>query len=130
VSTLDDYVAKARAALDQLRPPLDELRGQADVAQSEARDRLRAGIASVQKAQADAKAQLDQAAHSGQGTWKSTARQAEQTLNDVGAQLQTLIDQVQGNVGAAAPAARKAWAAFREEWSRGRTERAHLLDEG
>lgn len=130
MSTLDDYVAKARSALDQLRPPLDELRGQADVAQSEARDRLQAGIAAVQKAQAKAKAQLDQAAQAGQGTWQSTARQAEQALNDAGAQLQTLIDQVQGNVGAAAPAARKAWAAFRDEWNRGQTDRTKLLDEG
>jgi hypothetical protein len=129
VSTLDDYIAKARAALDQLRPPLDELRGQADVAQSEARERLQAGIAAVQKAQVNAKAQLDQAAQAGHGTWKSTARQAEQALNDVGAQLQTLVDQVQGNVGAAAPAARKAWTAFLDEWNHERTDRARLLDE-
>lgn len=129
MGTLDDYVAKARTALDGLRPQLDELRVQADLAQAEARDRIQAGIAAIQKAQANAKAQLDQAAMSGQGTWKSTARQAEQTVNDVGAQLQTLVDQVQGRVGAAAPAARRAWTTFLDEWNRERSDRQRLLDE-
>ena len=72
VSTLDEYVAKARTALEQLRGQLDELRVQADLAQADAHDRIQAGIASVQKAQANAKTQLDQAAKSGQDTWKST----------------------------------------------------------
>jgi len=130
VSTLDEYVAKARTALDQLRPQVDELRVQADLAQTEARDRLQSGLSALQKAQANAKAQLDQAAQAGQGTWKSTARQAEQAVNDVGAQLQALVEQLQGSVGAAAPAARKAWAAFLDEWNRERTDRAKLLDEG
>lgn len=129
VSGLDDYVAKARSALDGLRPTLDELRVQADLAQADARDRLQAGIAKVQEAQAAAKAQLDEAARAGQGTWKSTARQAEQAVDDVGTQLQALIDQVQGRVGAAAPAARKAWGAFLDEWNRQQGDRAHLLDE-
>jgi len=130
VSTLDEYVAKARTALDQLRPQVDELRVQADLAQTEARDRLQGGLAALQRAQANAKAQLDQAAQASQGTWRSTARQAEQAVNDVGAQLQALVEQLQGSVGAAAPAARKAWAAFLDEWNRERTDRAQLLDEG
>jgi hypothetical protein len=129
VSALDDYVAKARSALDGVRPTLDELRVQADLAQAEARDRLQAGIAKVQEAQVKAKAQLDEAARAGQGTWKTRARQAEQAVDDVGAQLQALIDQLQGRVGAAAPAARKAWSAFRDEWSQQRSDREHLLDE-
>jgi chromosome segregation ATPase len=130
VATVDDYVAKARAALDQLRPQLDELRVQADLAQSEARDRLRAGVDAVQHAQARAKAQLDQAAHAGQDSWQTTARQAEQTVNDVATQLQSLADQVQSAVGAAAPAARKAWTTFLDEWNRGRGDRERILDEG
>ena len=130
MSTLDEYVAKARTALDQLRPQVDELRVQADLAQTEARDRLQGGVAALQRAQANAKAQLDQAAQASQDTWRSTARQAEQAVNDVGAQLQALVEQLQGSVGAAAPAARKAWAAFLDEWNRERTDRAKLLDEG
>ena len=130
MSTLDEYVAKARAALDQLRPQLDELRVQADLAQAEARDRLQAGLAAVQKAQARAKAQLDQASRAGQDTWKTTAHQAEQTVNEVGTQLQSLADQVQSAVGAAAPAARKAWTTFVDEWNRGRGDRERLLDKG
>ncbi len=129
VSALDDYVAKARGALDGLRPTIDELRVQADLAQAEARDRLQAGLAKVQQAQTAAKAQLDEAARAGQGTWKSTARQAEQAVDDVGTQLQALIDQLQERVGAAGPAARKAWTTFRDEWNRERSDRAHLLDE-
>src|ERR1700730_6916929 len=74
MSTLEDYVAKAQAALDGLRPQLDELRVQADLAQAEARDRLQAGIAALQKAQTAAKTQLDQAARAGKDSWKSTAR--------------------------------------------------------
>jgi predicted RNA-binding protein Jag len=129
VSTLDDYVTKARAALDQLRPQLDDLKVQANLAQSEARDRLEAGIAAVQQAQAAAKVQLDHAAQAGQDTWKTTARQAEQTVDDVGAQLQTLVDQVQASVGATAPAARKAWTTFLAEWNSQHTDRQRLLDE-
>ena len=102
MSTLDEYLAKARTALDELRAQLDEMRVQADLAQADARDRIQAGIASVQKAQAHAKTQLDQAAKSGQDTWQSTAEQAEQTVSDVGAQLQTLVEQLQGSVGVAA----------------------------
>ena len=93
-------------------------------------DRIQAGIASVQKAQARAKTQLDQAAKSGQDTWQSTAEQAEQTVSDVGAQLQTLVEQLQGSVGAAAPAARRAWSTFLDEWNRQRSDRQRLLDEG
>jgi ABC-type transporter Mla subunit MlaD len=129
VSSLDDYVAKARSALDGLRPTLDELRVQADLAQAEARDRLQAGLATVQQAQAAAKSQLDEAARAGQDTWKSTARQAEQAVDDVGTQLQALVDQVQDRVGAAAPAARKGWTAFLDEWNRQRSDRERLLDE-
>ncbi len=129
VSGLDDYVAKARSALDGLRPTLDEMRVQADLAQSEARDRLQAGIAKVQQAQAAAKSQLDDAARAGQDTWKSTARQAEQAVDDVATQLQALVDQMQERVGAAAPAAKKGWTAFLDEWNRQRTDRERLLDE-
>ena len=130
MSALDDYVSKARAALDQVRPQLDELRVQADLARAEARERLQTGIASVQKAQARAKQQIDQAAKAGQGTWQTTARQAEQTVSEVGTQLQALVDQVQGAVGAAAPAARKAWTKFLDEWNRERGDRQRLLDDG
>jgi hypothetical protein len=130
VSALDDYVSKARTALDQVRPQLDELRVQADLARAEARERIQTGIASVQKAQARAKQQIDQAAKAGQGTWQTTARQAEQTVNEVGTQLQALVDQVQGAVGAAGPAARKAWTKFLDEWNRERGDRQRLLDDG
>jgi len=129
MSTLDDYVTKARSALDGLRPQLDELRVQGDLAQADARDRIHAGIAKVQQAQANAKSQIDQAAKSGQDTWRSTARQAEQTVNDVGAQFQTVVAEVQGSVSAAAPAARRAWTTFLDEWNRERGERQRLLDE-
>ena len=130
MSTLDDYVTKARAALEQIRPQLDELRVQADLAQGVAKERLQKSIAAIQNAQARAKQQLDQATKAGQGTWRSTAEKAEQALNDAGAQLQALVDQVQGAVGAAAPAARKAWTKFLDEWNRERGDREHLLHDG
>jgi F0F1-type ATP synthase membrane subunit b/b' len=130
VSTLDDYVAKARQALDQLRPQLDELRVQADLARADARDRLQAGFSKLQQAQAKARTQLDHAAQAGQDTWKTTARQTEQAVTDVGAQLQALVEQVQEQVGKAAPAARKAWSTFLDEWNRERTDRERLLDDG
>jgi len=126
---MDDYLAKARAALDGMQPRIDELRAQADQAQGTAKERIQAGIVKVQEAEARAKAQLDQAAKSGQGTWKSAARQADKALNDVGAQLQLLAEQVQSSVSAAAPAARRAWTAFRDEWNRGRGDRERLLDD-
>ncbi len=129
MSTLDDYVTKARAALDQLRPQLDELRVQADLAKAEARDRLQSGIASLQQAQTRAKSQVDQAAQAGQGTWRSTAEKAEKSVNEVGTQLQSLVDQVQESVGAAAPAAKKAWTAFLDEWNRSKRDREQLLKE-
>jgi chromosome segregation ATPase len=129
MSTMDDYLAKARAALEGMQPRLDELRVQADQAQGTAKERIQAGIVKVQEAQAKAKAQLDQAARSGQGTWKSAARQADKTLNEVEAQLQSLADQVQSSVSAAAPAARRAWTAFLDEWNRGRRDRERLLDD-
>ena len=130
MSTFDDYLAKARAALEGLRPQLDQLRVQADLAQADARDKVQAGIAKVQQAQAKAKTQLDQAAKSSQGTWRSRARQAEQAVNEVGTQLQGVVDQLQDSVNAAAPAARRAWAAVRDEWNRERGDRERLLDEG
>lgn len=129
MSTLEDYVTKARAALDGLRPQFDELRVQADLAQAEARDRLEAGIAALQKAQAAARAQLDQAARAGKDTWKSTAQQAEQAVDDLETQLQQVGEQVQQSVGAAAPAAQKGWRTFLDEWNRERQERQRLLDE-
>ena len=129
MSALDDYVAKARSALDGLRPQLDELRVQADLAQADARDRIQAGIAKVQQAQANAKSQIDQAAKSGQDTWLSTARQAEQTVNEVGAQLQGVVEQLQGSVSAAAPAVKRAWTTFLDEWNRERGDRQRLLGE-
>ncbi len=128
MSTLDDYVAKARAALDELRPQLDDLRVQADLAQAEARDRLQAALAAAQKAQAAARQQLDLAARSGQDTWKTAAQQAEDKVNDVGSQLQRVADDLQRSVEAAAPAARKAWTTFRDEWNRQKAERQRLLD--
>src|ERR1700694_5669009 len=112
MSALDDYVAKAQAAVDGIRPQLDELRVQADLAQAEARDRLEAGIAALQKAQAAAKVQLDQASRAGKDTWKTTAQQAEQAVDDLGTQLQQVVDQVQTTVGAAAPAAQKGGGTF------------------
>jgi ABC-type transporter Mla subunit MlaD len=130
MSTLDDYVTKARSALDGVRPQLDELRVQADLARAEARDRLQTGFAAVQRAQSRAKQQLDEATRTGQDTWQSTARQAEQTVNEVGTQLQALVEQVQGAVGAAAPAARKAWTKFLDEWNRERGDRQRLIDDG
>jgi predicted RNA-binding protein Jag len=130
MSTLDEYVTRARSALDQVRPQLDELKVQADLARAEARDRIQNGITAVQKAQARAKQQLDEATKAGQDTWQSTARQAEQTVNEVGTQLQSLVDQVQGAVGAAAPAARKAWTKFLDEWNRERGDRQRLIDNG
>jgi uncharacterized phage infection (PIP) family protein YhgE len=129
MSTLDDYVTKARAALDQLRPQLDELKVQADLAKAEARDRLQSGIASLQQAQARAKSQVDEAAKAGQGTWRTTAEKAEKSVNDLGTQLQSLVDQVQDNVGAAAPAAKKAWSTFLDEWNRAKRDRERLLSE-
>jgi predicted RNA-binding protein Jag len=130
VSTLDDYVTRARSALDQVRPQLDELKVQADLARAEARDRIQNGITAVQKAQSKAKQQLDQATQTGQDTWQSTARQAEQAVNEVGTQLQAVVDQVHGAVGAAAPAARKAWTKFLDEWNRERGDRQRLIDNG
>ena len=115
MSALDDYVAKAQAAVDGIRPQLDELRVQADLAQAEARDRLQAGITALQKAQLAAKAQLDQAARAGKDTWKTTAQQAEQTVDDLGTQLQQVVEQLQSTVGAAAPAAQKGWRTFLDE---------------
>ncbi len=50
-------------------------------------------------------------------------------MNDVGAQVQALVDQLQSSVSAAAPAARRAWTAFFDEWNRGRGDREHLLDD-
>jgi ABC-type transporter Mla subunit MlaD len=129
MSTLEDYVAKAQTALDGLRPQLDELRVQADLAQAEARDRLQAAIVSLQKAQASAKSQLDQAARAGKDTWKTTAGQAEQAVDDLGTQLQQVAEQVQTTVGAAAPAAQKAWRTFLDEWNRQRQDREKLLRE-
>ena len=129
MSALDDYLAKARAALDGVRPQLDDLKVQANLAQADVKDRLQAGIAKVQQAQAKAKVQLDEAAKSGQGTWRTTARQAEHTVNEVGEQLQQVAEQVQRSVSAAAPAARRAWTAFLAEWNRERGDREHLLDE-
>ena len=130
MSTLDDYVTRARSALDQVRPQLDELKVQADLARAEARDRIQHGIAAVQQAQSKAKQQLDQANQAGHDTWQSTARQAEQAVNEVGTQLQAVVDQVQGAVGAAAPAARKAWTKFLDEWNRERGDRQRLIDDG
>jgi hypothetical protein len=129
MSTLDDYLAKARAALDRVRPELDDLKVQANLAQADAKDRIQASIAKVQQAQTKAKSQLDEAAKSGQDTWRTRARQAEQTVNDVGDQLQLVAEQVQRSVSAAAPAARRAWTAFLDEWNRDRGDREHLLDE-
>jgi hypothetical protein len=129
VSTLDDYVAKAQAAVEGIRPQLDELRVQADLAQAEARDRLQAGIAALQKAQLAAKAQLDQAARAGKDTWKTTAQQAEQAVDDLGTQLQQVAEQLQSTVGAAAPAAQKGWQTFLDEWNRERQDRQRLLNE-
>ena len=51
-------------------------------------------------------------------------------MNDVGTQLQTLAEQLQSSVGAAAPAARRAWTTFLDEWNRERNDRRALLDEG
>mgnify|MGYP001247403948 CR=1 FL=1 len=129
MSALDDYVAKAQAAVDGIRPQLDELRVQADLAQAEARDRLQAGIAALQKAQLAAKTQLDQAARAGKDTWKTTAQQAEQAVDDLGTQLQQVVDQLQKTVGAAAPAAQKGWRTFLDEWNRERQDRQRLLNE-
>lgn len=129
MSSLDDYLAQARAALDGVRPQLDDLKTQATQAQADAKDKLQAGFAKVQQAQTKAKSQLDDAAKSGQGTWRTKAKQAEQTVNDVGDQLQGVADQVQRSVSAAAPAARRAWTAFLDEWNRERRDRQRLLDE-
>ena len=118
MSTMDDYLAKARATLDGMQPRIDELRTQADQAQGTAKERIQAALVKVQEAQAKARAQLDEAAKSGQGRWKTAARQADKTVNDVGAQVQSLVDQVQSSVSAAAPAARRAWTAFFDEWNR------------
>ncbi|HEV2309302.1 MAG TPA: hypothetical protein VGU73_02170 [Acidimicrobiia bacterium] len=129
MSALDDYLAKARAALDGVRPQLDDLKVQANLAQADAKERLQAGFAKVQQAQAKAKTQLDEASKSGQDTWRTTARRAEQTVNDVGSQLQDVAEQVQRSVTAAAPAARRAWTAFLDEWNRDRGDRERLLKE-
>ena len=129
MSALDDYLAKARAALDGVRPQLDDLKVQANLAQADAKERLQAGFAKVQQAQAKAKTQLDEAAKSGQDTWRTTAQRAEQTVNDVGSQLQDVAEQVQRSVTAAAPAARRAWTAFLDEWNRDRGDRERLLKE-
>jgi hypothetical protein len=129
MSTLDEYVTRARAALDQVRPQFDELKVRADLAKAEARDKLQSGITSLQQAQVRAKSQVDQAAKAGQGTWRSTAEKAERSVNDVGTQLQSLVDQVQRSAGAAAPAARKAWTAFLDEWNKSKRDREQLLKE-
>jgi hypothetical protein len=129
MSTLDEYVTKARAALDKLRPQFDQVKVRADLAKAEARDRLQSGVTSLQQAQARAKSQVDQAAKAGQGTWRSTAEKAEKSVNDAGTQLQSLVDQVEKNVGAAAPAAKKAWATFLDEWNRSKRDRERLLHE-
>ena len=62
MSALDDYLAKARAALDRVRPELDDLKAQANQAQADAKERIQAGVAKVQQTQAKARSQLDDAA--------------------------------------------------------------------
>jgi len=74
-------------------------------------------------------AQLDQASRAGKDTWKSTAQQAEQAVDDLGTQLQQVVEQLQKSVGAAAPAAQKGWRTFLDEWNRERQDRQRLLDE-
>ena len=125
----DEYRQQAQSALDKLKGQLDELRVQADLAQSEVRDRLGVGIEALRKRQGDAKAKLDEAQKAGAGAWKNMAKQTEQVVDELGDTFSKLAGEVQSAAGAAGAAASKGRDAFLDEWNRQQGDRAHLLDE-
>jgi deoxyribodipyrimidine photolyase len=122
----DEYLSKAQAALAQLQTQLDELRVQAGLAKAEARDRLEAGIAELQKRQSEAKLKLDEAQKAGADAFKTVASQAEQAVEELGTALSKLSDEVQTASGAAL----KGWKTFLDEWNQERSERKKILDSG
>jgi hypothetical protein len=129
MSRADEYLERARAALDDLRAQIEELRVQADLGRSEATERIRQGIDALRKLQNDARQHVDQAQGSTADAWKALADQAEKAIGVAGDAFDRLVKEWEATSAAAASAARAGFDMFRAEWNRRRGERAEILDE-
>ena len=128
-STRERYEAQARAALEQLRGQVDELRVQGELAQAEARDRLQRGLEILRTLQAEAKVKLDEAQAAGADRWQARAAQAEALVGDLGETFSKLATEVQAAADTAGTAATRARDTFLAEWNNLRSERSNLLDD-
>jgi len=128
MSRTDEYLDRARTALEDLRAQIDALRVQVDLGSAEARDRLQQSIAKLQNLQQDARERVDKAQNAAVDAWGQVARQAETAIAAAGDHYERLLKEWESATSPVSSAARVGFDAFRAEWKRRRDEREKLID--
>ena len=128
MSPTEEYMERARTALDQLRTEIDAFRVQADLGEAEIRERFHQGIHTLRGLQQDAYERLDQVQAATVDGWHQIAEQVENAITTTGDAYERLVNEWKSVTGPASLAARAGLDTFRTEWNRQRAERKQLID--